>query len=110
MAMREVEFELEIAFDSEYDGFRGSGVGEFPLTGTRFEDVCDGEPGQTRERGALLRAAMNDPELRHDFQQSSKETSEWTSPGANYPVHHSASYVPITSPESANSCEAQLVV
>ncbi|MFP6655153.1 MAG: hypothetical protein VCB25_05970 [Myxococcota bacterium] len=71
MSIDEVEFSLEVPFESEQECGRSDRTGEDVFVGGTGQSIRFGETRQACETAALLCAAMNDPELRHGFQEMS---------------------------------------
>ena len=67
--MSELEFEFEVALESQDERGRVGGLGEIGFARRARDDVAGGQPGDLGERYAALRVAMNDPELRHEYRR-----------------------------------------
>jgi len=68
MSMEEFEFEFEVIVQRDKQGGRCGGVDERGTVRVAYNDFVSGKASESRESVAAASLAMDNPELRHEFQ------------------------------------------
>ena len=68
MSMEEFEFEFEVIVQRDKQGGRCSGVDECGTVRGACKNFVSGKASEPRESVAAASLAMDNPELRHEFQ------------------------------------------